>query len=215
MATQETLITLLKEKYDYENERKRYYDNILTLPITLLTFIIAGIYFIINEIVAIQWFNDIKPWFIYPLIATTAISMVLLFVVFFGLKRTYCSFPSSSTILSDLERIRNSFSELPDDSLKEEKINDRLNEFTVCWYTDVNDNNIKVNDLRGNYLFYSKIFIGVSYILVFIIFLFYINIKLNMAKQPANPQPTQPVSPSPVRREKSDQIVPNTQTKSK
>ncbi len=209
-SAEENLIEILKEKYEYENERKLYYDDVISLPVTLLGFIVAGVYFIVNDENKVPWFENSKPFFIYPLILTTVVSMYFLYRVFFGLKRKYCSFPETTDVMKDYKNIKDYYANQAQNSQIQKNIDNDFNDFIIKWYTDINDNNIKVNDTRMNNFHYSKFSIGISYLLGILVFGLYCVTKINhkpMAK-PATvqtPPPPPKPAPSPVRREKSDQ----------
>jgi len=82
-TSKENVITILKEKYEYENERKRYYDNIITLPISLLAFIITGLYFIVSdsfESKRMFWFSELKPYIIFIPLVSIYYNKYMLFV---------------------------------------------------------------------------------------------------------------------------------------
>ena len=205
-----TIIDILKEKYEYENERKRYYDNVITLPVSLLAFIVTGIYFITNEKVTARWFIYINSCIIYPLLLSCVVSMFFLFRVFFGHKRKYCSFPETRIVLSDYYKIKDYYNSLSPNADNTTKIDIEFRDFVIKWYLDISDNNIKVNDTRAENFHLSKIFIGISYLLAILVFCLYCYTKTSyslMATKPttAPPLPQSPrPTPSPVRREKAD-----------
>lgn len=210
-----SLIEILKEKYEYENERKRYYDNVITLPITLLAFVVAGIYVIVvDDTIRESWYNNLIPWLIIVIIIGTVTCMYFLFRVFFGFKRKYGSFPDSETVLNDyraLEEYHKTVS--PTANIKELVENDFININLVKWYSDINNPNIRVNDIRADNYHYLKISIGLTYLIGILVFGLFSFVKLNQHKvaksnqqQTQNtPPPSQPKpQPSPVRQEKSN-----------
>lgn len=177
-GSKESIIAILKEKYEYENERKRYFDGVINLPVSLLAFIVGGLYFIISEGNKPIWFNNIKSYIIIALLGSTIVSMFYLFRVFFGLKRRYCSFPSTKVVLEDYEKIKKSLEKTPQNGDIDDAIDNKFNEFIIYWYKDINENNIIVNDIRAENFHNSKIFIGISYLLGILVFILYCITKL-------------------------------------
>lgn len=210
--SKEQLVKILKEKYDYENERKRYFDNVITLPVTLLAFIVAGMYVIIIDKESPKWFTDFIHIVIYPILLSTVISMFFLFRVYFGLKRKYNTFPSSKVVMDDYKKIEDYYKSINETKNVEKKISDDFDDFIISWYKTINENNIVVNDRRMDNFHYSKFSIGVSYLLAILVFTLYCNSKINfinMAKNPTvqtPPPPPPKPTPSPIRREKADKI---------
>jgi len=103
-----------------------------------------------------------------------------LFRVFFGLKRTYCSFPATKEVIADYNKIKEFYSNHPKKNEIEKLVQNDFNDFILKWYTDINDNNIKVNDVRADIFFCAKIFIGISYFLSIIVFILSCIIKLKL-----------------------------------
>ncbi|TFF34394.1 hypothetical protein [Mucilaginibacter psychrotolerans] len=174
----QNIVDVLKEKYEYELERKRYYDDVISLPVSLIAFIVTGTYFIVAENSLPSWLCTIRPILVLLSTISTIVTMYFLSRVYFGLKRFYCSFPSSSDVLSDYGKIK----ELHSDEADEEKRKILIeNEFTNCiikWYTDANDENLAVNDLRAEAFHRAKLAILISYISSIIMFILYCIAKL-------------------------------------
>ncbi|QPH40528.1 hypothetical protein [Pedobacter endophyticus] len=179
----DALIDILKEKYEYENERKRYYDNVINLPISLLAFIITGIYFIVTESNQTTWFNTAKPFIIFPLLFSSVISMFFLFRVFFKRKRKYSSFPSSETVFDDYQKLLN-WHIINSAQGNNNSFNEDFDDFIIEWYRKCNKNNTTVNDERAADFHASKMFIGLSYALGIMVFIMFCAIKINPAQQP-------------------------------
>ncbi len=164
-GSKEQLISLLKDKYDYELNRKESYESALGTPIAVLSALFAGIYFICSDdkLKSIACSLNTFKWLLLTLLMIgCSLSIIMLFVVYFGFKRSYCLFPESSIVYNtdykELEKYANEHH--PENS--EAKLQELLNERVIVWYVDCNTNNTKVNDRRGNALYYAKLFLCIS-----------------------------------------------------
>lgn len=158
------LISLLKDKYDYELNRKETFESALGTPIAVLSGLFAGIFFICSD----ETLKNVNcslltfKWLLLTLlIASCSLSIIMLFVVYFGFRRSYCLFPESSLVYGkDYKELEQYVKEHHngDDS----QLNELLSERIITWYVDCNTNNTGVNDKRGNALYYSKLFLCTS-----------------------------------------------------
>ncbi|WP_457941727.1 hypothetical protein M1D52_07290 [Olivibacter sp. SA151] len=165
MDSRDNLIDILKEKYSYELSRKSYYDSCLGTPITLMSFLIAGVFIAIND--STIWLTDAcTRKFMYGLLILIFVgcfmSFAFLFIVFFGFKRSYCSMPDSDLIhdayKSLVKRHEN------EKRHREEYIVSDLKDYIIQWYNECNCSNIKVNDKRGNALYNFRMTIAITMI---------------------------------------------------
>lgn len=164
-TSKDYVISLLKDKYDYEQKRKDDFETSLGIPITILSALFAGAYFVVSDS-ALQGINcsllTIKWILIVLLLLFLVATLVLLFIVYFGFKRYYCSFPDSNTVYNtDFKALEVYTKEHFADSY-EESLLDNLKDKVIHWYLDCNNNNTTVNDRRGIALYYAKLAICVS-----------------------------------------------------
>jgi hypothetical protein len=178
-TSKDYLISLLKDKYEHEMRRKSDFDNSLNIPITLLTALFAGMYFVASDdsLKALSCPLTSTKWTLLVLLFLSSIlTMVLLFKVYFGYKRAYCSFPDSKKVVEDdfkaLEEYHKEYSK----GKQEENLLKSLKDRVVNWYLECNNNNTPVNDARANALFYARlsICISLSIGLVLLIFICYL-----------------------------------------
>lgn len=164
-SSKDYVISLLKEKFDYEQKRKDDIENSLGVPITILSALFAGVYFVVSD-GSLQGINcsvvTIKWTLIILLLASLTITLIFLFVVYFGFNRRYCSFPDSNTIYNiDFKSLEIHAKEHYSDKY-EETLTFNLKERAIQWYLECNANNTVVNDKRANSLFYAKLAICIS-----------------------------------------------------
>src|SRR3546814_10730891 len=92
MDSRETLLEILKEKYAYELGRRSSLDSCLGIPITLMSFLIAGVFVAIGD-ESLWLFSDCTKLLLWVLVGVILIgcvvAFVFLFIVFFGYKRAY------------------------------------------------------------------------------------------------------------------------------
>ncbi|WEK20446.1 MAG: hypothetical protein P0Y49_04750 [Candidatus Pedobacter colombiensis] len=164
-TSKDYLIGLLKDKYEHEIRRKADFDNSLNIPITLLTALFAGIYFVASDTSLKQLSCPLitVKWILLALLFLSCIiTMSLLFKVYFGYKRAYCAFPDSKQVVEDdfkaLEEYHNQYSK----GKQEENLLKSLKDRVVNWYLECNNNNTPVNDARANALFYARLSICIS-----------------------------------------------------
>jgi hypothetical protein len=211
--SRDDLISLLKDKYDYEFDRKKTLDNALTLPVTLLSFIVAAIYFLISEVkdnTIANWFVVIKWLLFIGIMFTATVAFINLYKVYFGFRRFYSSFPSSTDIIEAYKRLIPRHEDVKKEELRERFVISDLKEYKIIWYRDCNEANTSANDRRANAFFAARLWLGFSMIICILLLIFISIIKTADVKQATPPPP-----PPPVRREKSDNIViqPQIQTK--
>jgi len=159
------IISLLKDKFDYEQKRKDDFETSLGIPITILSALFAGAYFVVSDS-SLQGINcsllTIKWILVILLLVSLVTTLVLLFIVYFGFKRYYFSFPDSDTVYNtDYKALEEYTKEHYADSY-EESLLDNLKNKVIHWYLDCNTNNTSVNDRRSNALYYAKMSICIS-----------------------------------------------------
>jgi hypothetical protein len=181
------LIVVLKEKYDYEIQRKLYYETILNIPVTLLGLLSAGLFYLLNttDLNSRIWYITIKLPLIGLIVLCGCIAVYFVFGVLFGYKREYKSFPNSDEVKRNFDQAvqyHTKIAKIPESKLiqyltkeaRQNEINDLVNElfrdFIVKWYVEINVNNSSVNDKRGNSLYWAKMFIGISFLGIIIVF---------------------------------------------
>ncbi|MGM9476502.1 hypothetical protein ACS5PU_08725 [Pedobacter sp. GSP4] len=159
------IISLLKDKYDYEQKRKDDFESSLGTPITVLSALFAGSYFVVSDpslngincsLVTIKWILVIL------LMSALIITLIFLFIVYFGFKRRYCSFPDSNTVYNGDFKSLEQYTKEHYPETYEEVLMDSLKDRAIQWYLDCNNNNTSVNDTRGNSLFRAKLSICIS-----------------------------------------------------
>lgn len=178
-TSKDYLIGLLKDKYEHEMRRKSDFDNSLNIPITLLTALFAGIYFVSSDasLKILSCPLTITKWILLVLLfLSSLITMVLLFKVYFGYKRAYCTFPDSKTVVENDFKALEKYHEEYNKNKYEESLLDSLKDRVVTWYLECNNNNTPVNDSRADALFYARlsICISLSIGLVLLIFICYL-----------------------------------------
>lgn len=214
--SRDSLIILLKDKYEHEYSRKKYFDDALGIPITLSSFLVGGIYYVVNDssnsqslIVQVNF-----------AILITILSIICLFTfkslyrVYFTSNDLYSSFPDSELVgnyYEDLKKHYVTCGKTEGSAEFEECINNHLKDQTIRWYIDSNTKNLKINEKRGQNFINAKKRLGYALMLGSIIFvLTCINKSTNMAKQQSAPPP-----PPAVRRDKASKpnVSPSTTKK--
>ncbi|MCC8409907.1 hypothetical protein LJ707_13295 [Mucilaginibacter sp. UR6-1] len=176
------LITILKEKYDYEVQRKLHFESILNIPVTMLGLLSAGIFYVLNLSPnhSYLWFNEIKPWCVGINMVSFTTSIVLIILFYFGYKREYKSFPNSDEVSTNFTELSEYYDKItpgltllelifnPSKREKEidAKTNERFKQNIIGWYVEINTHNSSINDYRGTLLFGAKFFIGISYLIL-------------------------------------------------
>jgi|GEM_PF-887576 len=180
MDSRDNLIDILKEKYSYELSRKSYFDSCLGTPITLMSFLIAGVFITIND--STIWITDAcTRKLMYGLLGAIFIgcllSFIFLFVVFFGFKRSYCSMPDSYLIHDAYQTLVQRHEK--EKRCREEYIISDLKDYIIQWYKDCNSSNIKVNDKRGNALYNFRMTIAITMVVGIFLLIVITFIKLS------------------------------------
>ncbi|MBB6236908.1 putative membrane protein [Pedobacter sp. AK013] len=164
-TSKDYVISLLRDKYEYEQKRKEDFESSLGTPITVLSALFAGSYFVVSDssligincsLVTIKWILVIL------LLIALVVTLIFLFVVYFGFKRRYCSFPDSNTVYNGDFKALEQYAKENYPETSEEVLMDNLKDRAIEWYLDCNNNNTAVNDTRGNSLFYAKLSICIS-----------------------------------------------------
>lgn len=187
--SRDNLITILKDKYDYELNRKKTLDDALTLPVTLLSFIVGSIYLLVTDISdkTLSSLELFCKWLLFSLLLLSAlIAFVCLYKVYFGFRRFYCTFPASSEVLTAYDTLTERHSSVQDGQLKEQYIISDLKEYNVIWYKDCNLANTGANDRRADAFFAARMWLGISMIICILLLIFICIVKTHDVKQTSN-----------------------------
>lgn len=175
MDSKDQLIELLKEKYSHEMSRKHKFDDVLSLPVTVLSLVVAGIFYILNEVYSKQLSTCVKSMFIAivgVLLIVSIFSILSLIFVFFGYKREYCTFPDSDSVFTSYNELEEYYKE--ENTEKDKLISKILKDYTIKWYLECNSHNMKTNDRRAaayhNFKLLFSFIVILGLILMFIVF---------------------------------------------
>ena len=178
--SKEYLISILKDKYDHEMVRKSDFESSLNIPITLLSALLAGIYFVTSDTTIASSMCNLKTvkWILLILLFLSCmVTIVFLFIVYFGYRRSYCTFPESNVVVNvDFKQLEQYNKEHNADKY-EESLLETLRDRVVSWYLNCNNHNTPVNDKRGNALYYARMFLLISLSIGFILLIFMCIIK--------------------------------------
>ncbi len=154
-----------KSLYDRELSRRYDLDNSVNIPVTLLTALVTGNYFITKDSVLNLCLNNFYTWLIL-------ITYTLILISFYFLSKAYnnlldgfdyqnLSYPSelrkfekSFETDNECEEYNKSATQLSKVNF-ENKLIDQINLIT--------DDNKKINDRRGEFLFKARIYIILSF----------------------------------------------------
>ena len=214
--SRDSLIVLLKDKYDHEYNRKKYFDDALGVPITLSSFLIGGIYYVVNDSSNIQELT-VRTIFEVLIALLFIICIITLYKVYFTYNSLYSSFPDSKVVsdyYNDFKKHQIGCGKKEGSTELEECIANDLKDQTKTWYIKANTKNLDQNEKRGQNFINAKLFLGLALVLGVLIFsLTCINKSINMAKQTTQqaPKPTPPT----IRRDKASKpnIAPSTTKK--
>ena len=180
-TSKDILITVMKDKYDHEMGRKDNFETSLNIPITILSAMFAGLYFVITDSQLISYSCPITTikWILISLLFTSCITtMGLLFRVYFGYKRSYCVFPESHTVFNiDYRRLEDYTKQHSSSDMYESDLSEHLKDNIIKWYLDCNEHNTPVNDSRAEALFYARLFLCISLSLGLLLLMFVCIIK--------------------------------------
>lgn len=177
MDSRDQLIDLLKDRYQYELSRRNRFDDIMSLPVTVLTLIFAGIFYVISEVYSIELSCIYKAFFtaaIGIMLLLSFFAILALVYVFFGYKREYCTFPESKLMIERYKELQSYF-EGERRSKRDILIAEEFKNYTIKWYFECNNHNMITNDRRAAALHTFKmllsgiIFLGL--ILMFFVFI--------------------------------------------
>lgn len=164
-SSKDYVITILREKYEYELARKRYFDDILGVPVTILSFLIASMYVVVTDkdfYNSICYINVIKWALITALFISCVCTGICLYRVYFGFNRLYSSFPESEKIVNeDYENLKKYHTDYNAKNA-ESAIVESLKDYIITWYKDCNTNNTQINDNRGNAYYWARLTIGIA-----------------------------------------------------
>jgi hypothetical protein len=165
-TSKDYIIALLQEKYEYELKRKDSFETALNVPISLLSVLFAGAYFVISDEKLSSGYcslNTIKYIFLSLLFSSCVLTLIQLIRVYFGYNRSYCSFPESSIVFNqDYKALEAYHNENSKKSKVETELLDSLKDNVIKWYLDCNNHNTPVNDKRGNAYYLSRLFLCIS-----------------------------------------------------
>jgi hypothetical protein len=154
------LVSILKERYEYEIFRRNNFDNVLGIPITVVALLIGAITTIVFQ-------NEVAKLFLLgSLVSVICISISILYLirVFYGRKRKY-------DVLPDAEKIKQHYDDLVKFHIEDDSnaVNSSLNEAVVKWYVDCAKKNCEINDSRAESLHKSKLWVIFSLATVFLL----------------------------------------------
>jgi len=151
--SRDDLIALLKDKYEHEYNRKKYFEDTLGLPFTLLTALAGGIYLVIDE-----GTKGISPVYqivwvvlIVLLIIGAVLSIFYLYKVYIKYGKEFASFPDSASVKKFYEESKKYYSkeEHLDGQDLEKHLSDSLKDQSIQWYTNTNAINLTTNEERA------------------------------------------------------------------
>jgi len=159
------LIELLKSRYDQEATRYKEFENSLSIPITVLTALMAGMYVV---------GTDESCWKISGFAYTLHVVMLLILggliivticflsCVYWGKNRAWHTLPESKTIHEvDVPALTTYVNEIAPDNFELHMI-DELKTNTIEWYIKCNTENTRINNYRGVKMFYARLFLLAS-----------------------------------------------------
>jgi len=217
--SRDSLIVLLRDKYEHEYNRKKYFDDALGIPITLSSFLVGGIYFVVNDSSNSQHLTVqiLFAVLIVSLVIACIFTFVSLFKVYFTSNNLYSSFPDSELIGNYYVDLRKHYLDCGKTEGSEELencINNHLKDETIKWYIHATTKNLELNEIRGQNFINAKKRLGYALILGSLVFLLTcINKSVIMAKQ-TNEQKPVPAAPA-IRRDKASKpnVSPSTTKK--
>jgi len=178
--SKEYLIGILKDKYDHEMVRKSDFESSLNIPITLLTALLAGMYFVTSDTTidsTMCSLKTIKLILLTILFMSCIVTIIFLFIVYFGYRRSYCTFPESNVVVNvDFKELEEYNKEHNADKY-EESLLETLRDRVVAWYLNCNNHNTPVNDRRANALYFARMFLLISIGIGLILLIFICIIK--------------------------------------
>lgn len=162
------LIDILKDRYEYEQFRKNNFDNIIGIPITILSLLIGAL-------AAFVFQEKIQCWVrIVSVIGMVPIAMTIFHLVrcFFGFARKYDVLPNGSVIRDHYQKLveyHGSKDSTESPERLEKNVIVSFQEDLAKWYTECNLANCKINDLRAEHLHWAKLWLIISIITIFIL----------------------------------------------
>jgi len=204
MANQDLLIELVKEKYQFEYSRKKYFEDTLNFPITLITALIAAIYIILQGIPEIKSIplSNCCIALMCVLSCLIIISFIYLYKVYIDYGKAFASLPDSREIKQYYEQLIDFYEQKTDGNSAENTFDETLKNQIVEWYIEANKINHEINQSRANAYYKARRFLGLSIlisILLLIIFAFTKLTDMSNKKQKTEPSPPKAVSsPKPL-----------------
>lgn len=159
------LIEVLRERYEYEQFRRNNYDNLLTLPVTVLALLIGGLAALVSQDVGI---SDVIRYSTLVAMLPIGTSIYYLARVFYGASRDYKVLPSAKDINDHYEKLCKYHEELNDPS---KRTHLSFQDDLIKWYNECSKANCEINDRRMKYFHKSKIWLIISLVAIFILLL--------------------------------------------
>ena len=157
------LIEVLKGRYEYEQFRRNNYDNIISLPITLLALLIGGMAAIVMHGTLTDY---LVRYSILIAMIPAGISTYYLVRVYYGSNRNYDVLPEAKSIREHYEELTKYHEKLSDSS---DQVHLSFQEDLINWYCECSKINGIVNDQRMEYFHKSKMWLIVSIVLIFVL----------------------------------------------
>lgn len=157
------LIEVLKERYEYELFRRNNYDNLISLPITILALLIGGLAAIVTQG---EFSNNIIRYGVLVGMLPVGISIYYLARVFYGLNRNYDVLPQAKDINEHYEKLSQYYVELNEPT---EHTHLSFQEDLIKWYSECSKANCAINDKRMDYFHKSKMWLIISIVIIFIL----------------------------------------------
>ncbi len=159
-------IEFYKALYQREKVRRIEIDNGLNVPIIILSGLVGLLYFVLSnfELVADQTWSRLGQ--VTAVLSMVSIVVALFFLIkafnnwFFGFQ--YLALPHAQE-LRDYQKELTKYQELEDSDTEI-----TFENYLIEKYVEYADNNSRTNDNRGENLYYSRVFIIISIILLLI-----------------------------------------------
>jgi hypothetical protein len=203
------LLELLKDRYEHESARYKEFEASLGIPITVLTALCAALYFVGTDkelVNSIGVGHVLVLVFFGFLLINIVITIGYLIGVYFGFKRAWIAFPESKTIKeNDIQSLSQYVQEVEPDNFEFRMIQE-LKDNAIEWYVSCNTDNTRTNNVRGDRMYYARLFLILSLISGLLLLGTSLYIKnINMSKQETKPrEQTQRPKASPVTQQRND-----------
>lgn len=172
------LIDVLKERYEYEQFRRNNFDNVISLPITILVLLIGGLAAVVTQD---ELSNSIVRFGILAGMLPIGISIYHLTHVFYGANRDYDVLPQAKEINEHYEKLYKYHQDInSDEALNDPSAQTHISfqQDLIKWYSECSRMNCIINDKRMNHFQKSKKWLIISVIVIFILLSIKIIFKL-------------------------------------